>query len=407
MPAVLLFSAALPARAGEMDLLLDRLVEKSVITSGEARRIAAGAGKGEDGKPPLKLGGDLRLRYQYNDNRNKDLAQHRGRFRLRVFADVPVNDRVRAGFGLASGYNADPRSANQTLGDNNAKKGLWIDHAFAEYNAGDSLAFTAGRTKNPLWLTSDMLWDTDINMEGLSARLTLPVNSNWQVFGSAGFMVLAEASSDPKDPYMMFVQPGLAWRGDGGVWDLKAGAAVYTFSDLAGSSELAYRPSAADGYQRANTLVRGEYKYNYDALSPELELNANMPAPVKLPLLTSLLGCDLTYAGLFGSYIKSLDHGRKSEGWIAGFRLGQRKVSGAGQWQLRYSLRRLEGDAWLDSYPDSDFYGGSTGVKGHEAMLTLGLLRDFTADLDYYQASPVGGGLKGEKLFQADVNLRF
>lgn len=420
MLAVLLLSAAVPVRAGEMDMLLDRLVEKRVIDPGEAQEIRIGTQEEVKKEISLqrhatlpmwlqtmKLRGDVRLRYQFNDNHNKYLTQHRGRFRLRFFVDAKVNEKVYMGFGFASGSSTDPRSTNQTFGDNNGKKSLWIDYVFAEYNASDLLAFTAGRTKNPLWLTSDMLWDTDINMEGLSARLTLPVNYNWQVFANAGFMVLAESSSDPKDPYMMFAQPGVTWHDNDGVWDLKAGAALYAFNHLDNSSELAHRPSTTEGYQKANTLVRNEYKYNYDALSPELELNANILDPVSLPLVTSLFGYNLTYAGVFGNYIKSLDHGRGSEGWIAGFKLGQRKVDDAGQWQLRYSLRRLEGDAWLDSYPDSDFFGGSTGVKGHEAVLTLGLLRDFAVDLDYYQASPVSGRLKKEKLFQADVNLKF
>jgi hypothetical protein len=420
MLSVLFLAAAAPARAGELDMLLDRLVEKNVIDPGEAQEIRIGTQ--EEVKKEIsqqrhatlpmwlqtmKLRGDVRLRYQFNDNANKAITQHRGRFRLRFFADAKVNEKVYMGFGFASGSSTDPRSTNQTFGDNNAKKSLWIDYVFAEYNASDYVAFTAGRTRNPLWLTSDMLWDTDVNMEGLSARLALPVNYNWQVFANAGFMVLAEAASDPKDPYMTFVQPGVSWHDDAGVYDLKAGAAVYTFNNLDNSSELAHRPSTTEGYQKANTLVRSEYKYNYDALSPELELNANILDPVRVPLVTSLLGYNLTYAGLFGSYIKSLDHGSKSEGWIAGFKLGQRKVDDAGQWQLRYSLRRLEGDAWLDSYPDSDFFGGSTNVKGHEGVLTLGLLRDFAVDLDYYQAQPIAGNLKKEKLFQADINLKF
>ncbi|HAU89798.1 MAG TPA: hypothetical protein DCW72_06095, partial [Elusimicrobia bacterium] len=86
---------------------------------------------------------------------------------------------------------------------------------------------------------------------------------------------------------------------------------------------------------------------------------------------------------------------------------GQRKVEDAGQWQLRYSYRRLEADAWLDNYPDSDFYGGAVNAQGHEVLLTLGLLRSFALDLDYYQTRPIAGGLKKEKLFQADINLKF
>lgn len=420
MLAVLLLSAALPARAGELDLLLDRLVEKNVLDPGEAQEIRVGTqeevkkevSQQRHATLPLwlqtmKLRGDVRLRYQFNDNHNKALTQHRGRFRLRFFVDSKVNEKVYMGFGFASGSSADPRSTNQTFGDNNGKKSLWIDYVFAEYNANDNLAFTAGRTRNPLWLTSDMLWDTDVNLEGLSARVSVPVDNNWDLFANAGVAVLAESSSDPKDPYMLFAQPGVNWKDNDGVYDFRAGAAIYTFNNLDNSSELSHRPSTTDGYQKSNTLVRNEYKYNYDAFSPELEFNANILDPVSLPVITSLLGYNLTYAGVFGNYIKSLDHGRASEGWIAGFKLGQRKVEDAGQWQLRYSLRRLEADAWLDNYPDSDFYGGATNVKGYEVLLTLGLMRAFALDLDYYQSEPIKGNLKKEKLFQADINLKF
>ncbi|HAU89235.1 MAG TPA: hypothetical protein DCW72_03070, partial [Elusimicrobia bacterium] len=107
MLAVLLLSAAMPARAGELDLLLDRLVEKNVIDPGEAQEIRIGTQ--EEVKKEIsqqrhatlpmwlqtmKLRGDVRLRYQFNDNHNKALTQHRGRFRLRFFADAKVNEKV-------------------------------------------------------------------------------------------------------------------------------------------------------------------------------------------------------------------------------------------------------------------------------------------------------------------------
>src|SRR3989338_8208200 len=109
--AVLLLAAAMPARAGELDLLLDRLVEKNVIDPGEAQEIRIGTQ--EEVKKEIsqqrhatlpmwlqtmKLRGDVRLRYQFNDNHNKALTQHRGRFRLRFFADAKVNEKVYMGF---------------------------------------------------------------------------------------------------------------------------------------------------------------------------------------------------------------------------------------------------------------------------------------------------------------------
>ena len=412
-------AAAVPVRAGELDMLLDRLVEKNVIDPGEAQEIRIGTqeevkkeiSQQRHASLPMwlqtmKFRGDVRLRYQFNDNENKVYAQHRGRYRLRFFVDAKVNDQVYTGFGFTSGSSADPRSTNQTFTDNYGKKNLYIDYVFAEYNASDSLAFTAGRTKNPLWLTNDMLWDTDINTEGLSLRLNRPLSFNWQFFANAGYMVLNESANDAQDPAMLFAQPGVSWRGSDGVYDFRAAAAVYGFNHLKRRPALTYRPSTADGYQQANTLSGGKYKYSYNSVSPEVELNANILDPVGVPLF-SALGYNISYAGLFGNYLRAFDHGGANEGWIGGVKIGQRKVEDAGQWQLRYSLRRLEKDAWLDSYPDSDFYGGSVNVKGHEAALTLGLLRDFALDLDYYDSKPVSGPLKREHLFQADINLKF
>ena len=417
--ALLFLAAAMPARAGELDILLDRLVEKNVIDPGEAQEIRIETQ--EEVKKEIsqqrnttlpmwiqtmKLRGDVRLRYQFNDNRNKTYNQHRGRYRLRFFVDAKVNEKVYTGFGFASGSSADPRSTNQTFGDNFGKKNLYIDYVFAEYNANDSLAFTAGRTKNPLWMTHDMLWDTDVNMEGLSVRLNHPLNYNWQLFANAGFMVLNESANDPQDPYMLFAQPGLSWHDSDGVYDFKVGAAVYGFRHQKHSAVLSHRPSAADGYQLANTLAGGKYKYGYDAITPEFEFNVNIMEPITMPVL-GLFGYEVTYAGLFGTQVKALGHGKNSAGWLAGVKLGQRKVEDAGQWQLRWSLRRLEKNAWLDNYPDSDFFGGSVGVKGTETLLTLGLMRDFALDLDYYQSASIGGSLRSERLFQADINLKF
>lgn len=417
--AMLFLAAAVPARAGELDILLDRLVDKSVLEPGEAQEIRIGTqeelkkeiSQQRNATLPmwvqtLKFRGDVRIRYQYNNNDNNLYQQNRARYRLRFFVDAKVNDKVYTGFGFASGSSVDPRSTNQTFADNFSKKPLWIDYVFAEYNASDYLAFTAGRNKNPLWLTNDMLWDADINPEGLSARVTAPLNYNWQFFGNAGYFVLGEALAEPNDPGMFFAQPGVSWKDDGGVYDFKAGAAVYGLDHVKHHAVFANRPSAAE-YQQSNTLVGGKYRYGYNSVSPELEVNANILDPVALPLL-GYFGYNITYAGVYGNYIQAFEHARDNTGWIAGFKLGQRKVEDAGQWQLGWSIRQLEKDAWLDTYPDSDFYGGATNVKGQKTQLAVGLMRDFAVNLAWFDARPVSSATrKRERLLQTDINLKF
>lgn len=245
------------ARAGELDMLLDRLVEKEVLDPGEAQEIRAGAQ--EEVKKEIsqqrhktlplwlqamKLRGDVRLRYQFNDNGNAAVTQHRGRYRLRFFVDSKVNEKVYMGFGFASGSGADPRSTNQTFADNNGKKNLYIDYVFAEYNASDNLAFTAGRTKNPLWLTNDMLWDTDINLEGLALRTSLP-GDDWDLFANAGLAILGESASNKQDPHLIYVQPGVSWRHPDRKADFRAAAALYSFNHVRGAEPLPHRPPGA------------------------------------------------------------------------------------------------------------------------------------------------------------------
>ena len=339
--AILFIAAAVPARAGELDLLLDRLVDKNVLDPGEAQEIRVGTQ--EEVKKEisqqrhetlpmwvqtLKFSGDVRLRYEYVNNENKLYTRHRGRYRLRFYVDSKVNDQVYTGFGFASGSSSDPRSTNQTFGDNFGKKNLYIDYIFAEYNASENLSLTAGRTKNPIWTTSELLWDSDINPEGLSAKLTWPLNYNWKIFGNAGFLVLNELANDPQDPSLLFAQTGVSWHDSNGVYDFKAGAAVYNFSHVKGhvaATALNYRPSLADGYQQANTLIGGKYIYCYDAISPEFEVNANILNPVPVPLLGGL-GYNITYVGVYGNYVRGINHAMDNKGGIIGVKIGQRKV---------------------------------------------------------------------------------
>lgn len=389
--------------AGEMDALLGLLAEKGILAPGEARGISAAAER-PLGRSP-ELSGDVRLRYQFNDNGNLAERRHRGRVRLRLFAAAAPAERVRAGFGLASGESTDPRSANQTFTGNGAKKDLYIDRVFAEYRVSRSLSVSAGRDRNPLWLTSDLLWDGDINPEGINLRAAGDCGRGLELFLRSGLVILGESQASSGDPHLLYAQPGFGWRGPGGRFDMKAGAAFYAFSHVKGSAAFPYRPSAAD-YQQANTLVSSVYRYDYDAVAPELELNWNFADPVPLPL-PGCAGCKAAYIGLFGSAVKSLSRSGSGSGWLAGLKAGRRKVAAGGQWQLRYSYRRLEADAWPDTYPDSDFYGGSTNVKGHEAGLAVGLADGVSLDFDYYRAGPVNGPLKKESLFQADVNISF
>ncbi|MFA5311561.1 MAG: putative porin, partial [Candidatus Omnitrophota bacterium] len=112
--------------AGEIDLLLEKLVDKGVLSGAEAQQVKyetqeqvkkeIATGKSESlpkWLQNIKLKGDLRLRYQYKHEKatndyNKDT--HLGRVRARLGLESRINEKILAGIGVATNSGGDPRS---------------------------------------------------------------------------------------------------------------------------------------------------------------------------------------------------------------------------------------------------------------------------------------------------------
>jgi hypothetical protein len=83
------------------------------------------------------------------------------------------------------------------------------------------------------------------------------------------------------------------------------------------------------------------------------------------------------------------------------------RVKAKGQWQARYLYRHLERDAWLDTFPDSDVYGGGTNAAGHEVILEVALAKNLFLGLDYYSNERIEGDKLPQRVMQVDVRVEF
>ncbi len=163
------------ALAGEVDILVNKLVEKGVLTAGEAQEIITETkeearlqlAKGESPSVPswvqkIKVSGDLRNRYQWEQKKNAAGTEYskgnRDRVRFRLGVDAEVNDKVTVGAGLATGSD-DPRSTNQTLYDAFQTPDIRLDYAYGEYKpyAWSSVVMGKFKRKAYLWEPSDLL----------------------------------------------------------------------------------------------------------------------------------------------------------------------------------------------------------------------------------------------------------
>ena len=182
----LVSAAAATSHAQDAGALVDKLVKKGVLTDQEAEEVRAdmmrdfsqtSAGKINlnSSITELKLYGDLRVRYQYDDRQAQVAAPNhvdqrsRWRYRLRLGADVALGDNWFAGFQLQTGSNAD--SGNQTFSNGFDNDGIFISKAFMGWK-NDWASVVIGKQKNPFYST-DLVWDPDINPGGIVETISL------------------------------------------------------------------------------------------------------------------------------------------------------------------------------------------------------------------------------------------
>lgn len=163
--------------------------------------------------------------------------QERWRVRARLGLTAQVADTVSAGVRLATGNTNDRVSTNQTLGQNFNKYSFVVDRAFIRYTPVEWLTVSGGRIANP-WLSTDLIWDEDLNFEGVAATLRPSLDAGRvKPFVTAGWFPLRiDSPNEHGSRSMSAVQLGVDWevRRD---LRLKFGAAQYRFDNVEGRED--------------------------------------------------------------------------------------------------------------------------------------------------------------------------
>jgi len=327
----------------------------------------------------LSFKGDLRLRLQSDQKPNTNTpARNRARIRFRLGAETRMEDNLKAGFGFATlslkassegnVVDGDPRSTNFTLGDSLSKMPIAVDYAYVEYDPADFIKVLGGKFKNPIWNATDLLWDSDLNPDGLALVMKLKPSENISLFFTPEVMIIDEISSSEKDPLMYAFQPGLdiKWQS----FSFKSAVAYYIFSGVKGNK--------LDHSAGTNTGATTALSNNYTSVNPSVSISKS-----ELPLIKTV--------SVFGDYVINTDSSTNNTGYSIGLQIGDSKISDLGQWSLKSMYRQLETDSWLDTFPDSDAYSGKTNCQGREMIFELGLSKNSLLSFDYYSMDKLVG----------------
>lgn len=433
-----------------VDSLLDKLVDKGVLSVKEANELREEADKDfskayaaksgmSDWVSSFKFNGDVRGRYESfyfaNDLPGvNSVDRQRFRYRMRLGAVATMADNFEAGLRLTSsdvangGSGGDPISGNTTFQDNGSKKFVYLDLAYARWTPLRSSEWlgtvTIGKIENP-FVFSDLVFDADYTPEGVGLQLSRTFNDAHSLKLSGAAFSLDEVSGQSEDPYLVGGQ--LRWDATWSKrWSSTAGVAWLAIENKeALGNTVGTTANPVPDQNRGNTrnyagpsglgALAGGLTYNFCPVIADAAVtytldefwHYNAPFPIRVG----------------GDFIHNPNAGSDNQAWSAGITFG--KAGKRGLWELSYRYKYLEADAWYEELVDSDFgafyqaapagggtgYGAGTNVKGHVVKaayspynaLTVGVTAFFT---ELINQSPAATESKTTRV-QVDASLKF
>ncbi len=277
--ASLSFCAPVITHGQDAGALLDLLVRKKLITDQEAEEVRSeltkqvaetSAGKWKLSTPitELELYGDVRARYEYRGGETAGTSDHpndwyqrsRERYRLRIGLRGILADDWFFGIRLETGNKRN--STNVTFGNDGTTTstpsvpngpfakdddGIFLGQAYLGYKGLRDTTLTVGRMPNPL-ITTLMVWDADINPEGVAEQWKHSFNLS---FGGGG--VAEAAPSYSKDGKTVVTATGSSSEPSKLKIDLFANFAQFVYDDANPENPLGARKTDSNGNLIPNT----------------------------------------------------------------------------------------------------------------------------------------------------------
>ena len=398
-----------------------------------------------------------------------DDSHHRERIRMRLGLNARVTKGVDFGMRLTTGNVNDPittgrllgspvlmgspASTLQTLGTFNSKFSLVLDQAYLKLAPWDWLTVSTGRFPNPFFVGTvgniyagtirgggthtiptagvvhtDLLWDVDLNFEGLAVNLHpwRKENRTLKPFFNAGIFPLQTINQSEtvkaKDKWFYGAQAGVEWAPEDTDTKIRVGAAYYDYRNIAGVrnpnfGDTLYDQTATLFRQKGNSLFNidndGDPTTNLWALAADYRIaNVTMVADYsRFKPIHVIAAAD--YARNVG-----YDQGKilartgqnikpETDAYQIRLTVGYPVISERHQWQLFGFYRHSERDSMLDAFTDSNYLLGGTNHRGYTLHALYGVARNTWLGLRYNSYNQISGLPLGIDSINLDLNARF
>ena len=377
---------------------------------------------------------------------NRELP--RLRFRLNMLAQV--TDKLDVGMRLATGNDTNPVVTDQTYPADSNRINFSLDRAYINYRPLPNLSIWAGRVPNP-WMYTNLVWDDDLNFDGLAIQYRWDHNSALTPFATVGAFSIENSAytlsangynnQPSRDKWLYGAQFGADWKIKE---DLSASGAVayYYFDQISGDLSSPCAPvndavvcdtdvSRPLFMQKGNTLfalrnpsltsLPNQPQFQYFGLASqfrELDVLLRLDAKLQGKLHWIVEGDYVNNLGFNASRIAALSPltNTNADGsiYVGGnnafhimMQVGYPSVAERGDWSVLGGYKRIESDAVLDAFTDSSFHVGGTNAKGYYIQGNLGFTHNAWLDARWFSANEVSGPPLAIDVLQFDLNARF
>ncbi len=461
---------ALPASASAQsaDALINKLVQKGILTEKEAKdimadtvqtnQVSATKWKINDAIKNIQLFGDVRFRYEYRGADNApgtgstkdDYTRERFRYAVRVGIKGDLFDNFY--YGLRVETSTNPRSPWVTFADDtnptpSAKNSdsIGIGQVYLGWRPADWFEMTVGKMPMPLYVTP-MVWDSDINPEGAVEKIKYSLG-DVDFFANFGQFIYQDVNPDTafpsSDTFMLAWQLGATVKLNKDM-NLKVAPVFYNYtgSGQNNGSSLLDQPFVGQGLNGINVGVNTNYAnalhFNQNGINNLLvlevpgELNfkvAKYNARVFGDFAYNFQGDDRARAAAIAGGPTVLPHAYTGQNKAyqvgAGFgNLGlvYGQTSKKNTWEARAYWQHIEQYSLDVNLIDSDFFEGRANLEGVYSAFAYSFTDSIIGTVRYGYANPInnqlgtGGNnldmpilnpIKHYNLVQLDLTWRF
>ena len=339
----------------------------------------------------IKVKGDVRFRWE--NVKTDEVKKDRLRIRARLAFLAKINDEVDTEIRFATGGGGD-RSSNQDLTGRFSQKDLWLDRAYIDWHPDWAYGTHAylGKIKQVWYKESDMVWDNDINPEGIALKYSHKFeDSGLKLTAIGGYYILEDSVDGEGNVYEFSGDMDMFHAGLSGHMKFNdmvsgnLGFNTYLYNDEDGNDNIS-KTGVGGGFLggKGNS---SQQKFSVYETTGSVNIKTDW-VPIKL----------------YGQYVVNSEAiSGEDTGWLIGM---------ATKWnnfKLDYNYRSMDENFAPGVFIDSDFNGGHTAARGHKLKLGYNIDKNFSVAAAYFAAqrfdTTVDPG--NHDTFQLDLKAKF